>query len=131
MPRVRSARFVAHFGEDWRLSSGFVHQAGLGKVHEGQQFVPVVLIVRYPGSETLLDILVDDFGLAIGLRMMGCGEFEFRTEDTTELLPKGRDVLRASVRDDGVGRSPNGVDMTEEKCYSSNRRASLLGQLRR
>ena len=54
------------------------------------------------GVETLVNILVEDFHVTVGLWVVGGQELLFDPCKLVELIHEGRDELRSSVRSDGL-----------------------------
>lgn len=62
-------------------------------------------IISNKAAQKCLKGTVDDLTLAISLRVVGRAKTEFRASSLKELLPKGTQEDRVSVRDDGMRKT--------------------------
>ena len=50
------------------------------KLSEREEFVPIILVLVDKKSEVLFQLLVDAFGLTVGLWVVGCGGCQFDSD---------------------------------------------------
>ncbi len=72
----------------------------VGKLSDGNPFVPVVLQLVDEESKELFDFLVDSFGLSTGLWVVGCRGCDFDPKELAESLHEVGDELGSSITDD-------------------------------
>jgi hypothetical protein len=70
-PVERSLRFVALLYKEQGLARSLVDQSCLLVVDYRYPFVPIILVVIYIGIQPLVEVLVNDLCLAIGLEIVG------------------------------------------------------------
>jgi hypothetical protein len=70
-PVERSLQFVALLCKERGLARSLVDQSCLLVVDYRYLFVPIVLVVIHIGMQPLVEVLVDNLYLAIGLGMVG------------------------------------------------------------
>jgi hypothetical protein len=86
-----------------------VWQCNLGSIHQRYELTPVVLVVIHKWSQSLIDIFVHNFSLAIGLLIVRSRKLDLNSNDTTKLILKGRNELGTPVRDNRFRRMTESV----------------------
>ena len=86
---------------------------------EGEELVPVVLLLVYEEAEELFELLVNSFSLTIHLWVVCGGRHEFNTKKVVELAGEVGDELRASVGQDGTTGPVVLPDFAEVKASRS------------
>ena len=79
---------IAFVGEEGGGARSGVRGVVVGELGEGKEVDPVVLLVVDVDSEVLLEHLVDAFGLAVGLGVVGGGEVGFDAKEVAEGSPE-------------------------------------------
>ena len=79
---------VAFVGEEGGGARSRVRGVVVGELGEGEEVDPVVLLVVDVDSEVLLEHLVDAFGLAVGLGVVGGREVGFDAKEVAEGSPE-------------------------------------------
>jgi hypothetical protein len=74
-----------------------------------QPFVPIVLVVETPDLQVCLKLLVVALGLAIGLRMISCGQVTLDTFELVQRLEELGDKLGSTVSDEMAEHAKVGV----------------------
>ena len=90
---------------------------GSGVVHEfchGEEFRPFRRLVFSKDPKEGFEFLVDSFGFAINLRVVGCGEGNVIFQEVCELSCEGRGKLGSSVRDDSVMKAESRENVFEK-----------------
>ena len=64
---------LASIHQEWGCTNGRVNRVVVGKLSDGEPILPIILLVIDEDSEVLLNILVNLFGLAISLGVIGSG----------------------------------------------------------
>jgi hypothetical protein len=77
----------------------------VGELGCQQELVPVVLFVAHEDTDKLFKLLVDTFGLAVGLRIVSGGGSGFDTDKAPQFAGELSDELRTSVRNVLLGGS--------------------------
>ena len=77
-------------------------QNSLGEIHGWEKVWPVVLEVVDEGVEVLVNVLIEDFRVAVSLWVVGGWKLLFDTCKLAELVRKGGDKLRSLVWRDGL-----------------------------
>ena len=93
---------------------------------EGQQVVPIVLLVVAIDAEILLGGLICPFCLAVSLRMEGCRKPFLEVEGLGQGVPKLRGKNRATVGDNRVRKAVEADNMVQEQL-SEFRSCGCLG----
>src|SRR5271163_553073 len=82
------------------VERGHLHGSMLGvvcKFSEGNQIVPIVLLIMTEDAEILLENLIDAFGLTVGLRMVCRREIAFDIAESQECSSKCGSKLRSPI----------------------------------
>src|SRR5208282_2391632 len=66
-----------------RHANGGMGESHLHSIHQGNQFAPVVLVIRHKGSKPLIDIAVHDFSLAVCLLVIRRRQLDLDTDNST------------------------------------------------
>jgi hypothetical protein len=86
------------FNEEGKLSSSFVLECRLLIVNYKYLFVLVILVVVYIRPQVLVEVLVDNFYLAVSLQMVCCQQLEFSIYASAKLILEVQYKLRSSIR---------------------------------
>ena len=113
-PRV-SAR-VQHERSEFR---GGVDMVVVGKIREGQEFIPVVLSLVHEDPDVLFQFLVETFRLSVRLGVVGCRRGGSNAQEFVQLLGEFRHKLRTSIGDNVCGESVEFPHVPEEEFCSS------------
>ena len=74
-------------------------------------------MVVHKGLKALVDILINDFYVLVGLRVTGCTKFLFRPKEFIEFISEYRDKLGALVRGNSFQLSIDPLDLVIIKPY--------------
>ena len=114
MPDLRiGTGFVAHHE---REGGGIGDGVGGGVVHEfhhGEEFGPFRRLVFGKDLKVCFKFLVDPFGLAISLGVIGGGKSDIVIEEVSEFSCEGGGKLRSLIRDDLVVEAKLREDVLE------------------
>ena len=86
-----------------------------GKLRGREKVDPIVLMVRAEVPKVGLEDLVPIFRLAVSLGMRGRRHFDLGTKKPVKLLPKARNELDVTVRDDRVRKTVVAIDTIQVK----------------
>ena len=75
----------------------------VGELAEQQEFIPVVLSFVRKTLQILLQFLVNLFGLAIGLWVIGCRKCLADAKESVQFMHEFSDELGAAVRQGSLG----------------------------
>src|SRR5579862_2037710 len=90
-------------------------QRSLLVVYYGDPVVPVVLVVVDIGPQALVEVLVNDLCLAIGLWVVRGGQLELRADPSAELTPEVRHELWPPIGYDRLRHSHMAYHVLEEE----------------
>jgi len=110
-----SLGFKAHHERELCLVGDRVGGRVTQELSHQQKVCPFHGLTLAKDPEVGLQFLVDLFGLAIGLRMVGSGEGDIIFKKVSQLLCKGRGKLWTMVRDYFVVETKAGEDMFEKQ----------------
>ena len=106
---------VTLVGEEQRDTSGHTRSVIVSKLHEREEFGPVVLLVVTVDVEVLLEGLVGTLCLPIPLRVVSRGEVELHVKGFTKRAEEVGDEFQTSVGGGMSGYSMFGEDMGDEE----------------
>jgi len=92
-----------------------IEESHLNAIYYREEFALVILVVGYKRPESLVDILVYNFSLAVCFLIIGGRKLKFNTNNSTELILKARHKLRALIRYNCLRRMPKLVDPYNKK----------------
>jgi hypothetical protein len=92
-------RDAASIYHEWNLLCRGVNVVAVRKLGCQQELIQVVLFVAHEDTDKLLELLVDTFGLAIGLRVVSSQYSGFDTDEAPQIPSELSNELQATVGD--------------------------------
>ena len=113
-----SAGMVSVVGEERSLAGRGMDGVVVSELGEGEELLPVVLLVVAEGTQVLFEDLVDALGLAVGLWVERRGHVGLDVEESEEVSPEAGGEDLVAVGHDVSWEAVETVDILEEE--SSN-----------
>ena len=95
--RGKGMGFISHHEIEWGLVRNGVRAVVMGEFSVGDRFGPRCGIIAAKDTKVGFDFLIDPFGFAVRLWVIGGGEREVVVEEFSEFSGKGRCKLGTTI----------------------------------